>query len=155
LTETPEHPARKSLRSQISETEESLGKETDRIRSGIEASYAAAMEREDHIAKAIDMEGKPLNGTDEQMVHYRILKREADSNKEMYDGLLNHIREAGVSAGIQTAGLRIVEPAEVPMTPVKPRVIIHMLLAFALSVVVGAAAAVLHEATKIRMRAIE
>jgi uncharacterized protein involved in exopolysaccharide biosynthesis len=155
LTETPEHPARKSLRSQISETEESLRRETGRIRGGIEATYDAAVLREDHIAKAIEQEGKLINGSDDQMAHYNILKREVDSNKEMYDGLLNHIREAGVSAGTQTASIRIVEPGEVPATPVKPRAIINMLVAFTLSLVVGAVAAILHEATVICMRALE
>jgi uncharacterized protein involved in exopolysaccharide biosynthesis len=154
LTETPEHPARKSLRSQISETEESLRRETSRIRGGIEASYAAAALREDHIAKTIEQEGKLMNGSDDQMVHYEILKREVDSNKEMYDGLLNHIREAGVSAGVQSANIRIVEPAEVPVTPAKPRAIINMLVAFILSLVVGAVAAILHEATVISRRAL-
>ena len=152
LTETPEHPARKRLRTQISETEESLRRETDLIRGGIEASYAAAVQREDHIEKTIEQEGKVMNGSDDQMVHYDILKREVDSDKEMYDGLLNHIREAGISAGIQTADIRIVEPAEVPVTPVKPRAIINMLVAFTLSLVVGAVAAILHEATVICMR---
>jgi uncharacterized protein involved in exopolysaccharide biosynthesis len=153
LTETPEHPARKSLRSQIAETEESLRKETDRLRGGIEASYAAAVLREDHIAKVIEQEGKLKSGSDDQMVHYEILKREVDSNKEMYDGLLNHIREAGVSAGVQSANIRIVEPADVPMTPVKPRVLINMLVALTLSLVVGAVAAILHETAEICMRA--
>ena len=56
----------------------------------------------------------------EKMVQYNILKREAEANKALYDGLLDKLKEAGISAGLKSSNIRIVDPAMIPSTPARP-----------------------------------
>ena len=65
-----------------------------------------------------------------KMVEYNILKREAEANKVLYDGLLTKLREAGVSAGLKSSNIRIVDPAMIPSYPSRPAKTRNVTLAF-------------------------
>jgi len=51
---------------------------------------------------------------------YSILKREVDSNKEIYETLVKRAKETGVSEQLELSNIRIVDPAEVPRSPIRP-----------------------------------
>ena len=53
----------------------------------------------------------------DKMVQYNILQRDADANKQLYDGLLQKLKEAGISAGLRSSNIRVVDPAFVPQVP--------------------------------------
>ena len=57
----------------------------------------------------------------ERAVQYNILKREVDTNKQLYEGLLQRLKEAGVSAGMNASNIRVVDAAVPPTRPVRPR----------------------------------
>jgi capsular exopolysaccharide synthesis family protein len=65
----------------------------------------------------------------EKAIQYNILKREADTNKELYKGLLQRMKEAGVSAGITASNIQILDRAESPTKPYKPNMRLNLLLA--------------------------
>jgi uncharacterized protein involved in exopolysaccharide biosynthesis len=145
MTETPEHPARKRVLSQISETEKAMQNEREGILKKIRTDYTAAKEREDSLAAALNAQRKLANTTDQKLIQYKILKREVDSNKAAYEGMLNRLTDAGVSATFQASNIHVVEPAEVPISPVGPRRLAIAVLALSGGLVVGLAGAVLSE----------
>jgi len=59
-------------------------------------------------------------------VQYNILKREVDTNKQLYDGLLQRLKEASVSASLKASNIRIVDAAEPPTKPVKPKIPLNL-----------------------------
>ena len=54
-------------------------------------------------------------------MQYNILKRDAEANKALYDGLLTKLKEAGISAGLQSSNIRVVDPAMIPSYPCAAR----------------------------------
>jgi capsular exopolysaccharide synthesis family protein len=70
-------------------------------------------------------------------IRYNILKREADTNKELYKGLLQRMKEAGVSAGITASNIQVVDRAELPRTPFKPNKRLNLLLAVVVGLFLG------------------
>jgi succinoglycan biosynthesis transport protein ExoP len=80
-----------------------------------------------------------------KMVEYNILKREAEANKVLYDGLLTKLREAGVSAGLRSSNIRIVDPAMIPSAPSRPARTRNVALAFVVGLVGGIGLALMRE----------
>jgi capsular exopolysaccharide synthesis family protein len=81
----------------------------------------------------------------ERMVQYSILKREAETNKALYDGLLTKLKEAGISAGLRSSNIRIVDPAMVPTYPARPAKTRNIALSFLVGLVGGIGLALLRE----------
>jgi polysaccharide biosynthesis transport protein len=81
----------------------------------------------------------------QKLVQYNMLKHDADSNKELYDGLLQKLKEAGISAGLRSSNIRIVDPALVPSTPARPQKARNILLALLVGLVGGVGLAFLRE----------
>ena len=73
----------------------------------------------------------------EQSIQYNILKREADTNRELYKDLLQRMKQAGVSAGITASNIKVIDPAEVPGGPYKPNVQMNLLLAMVVGLFLG------------------
>jgi capsular exopolysaccharide synthesis family protein len=81
----------------------------------------------------------------ERMVQYSILKREAEANKALYDGLLTKLKEAGISAGLRSSNIRVVDPAMVPTYPARPAKTRNIILSFVIGLVGGIGLALLRE----------
>ena len=81
----------------------------------------------------------------ERLVEYNILKREAEANKTLYDGLLTKLKEAGISVGLRSSNIRIVDPAMVPTSPSRPAKTRNISLAFLVGLVGGIGLALLRE----------
>jgi capsular exopolysaccharide synthesis family protein len=67
-----------------------------------------------------------MNGVASRAVQYNILKREVDTNRQLYEGLLQRLKEASVSASLKASNIRIVDSAEPPTRPVKPRILLNL-----------------------------
>lgn len=81
----------------------------------------------------------------QKLVEYNMLKHDAESNKELYDGLLQKLKEAGISAGLRSSNIRIVDPALVPSSPARPQKARNIMLAFLVGLVGGVGLAFLRE----------
>jgi len=79
------------------------------------------------------------------MVQYSILKREAEANKALYDGLLTKLKEAGISAGLRSSNIRVVDPAMVPTYPARPAKTRNIALSLVIGLVGGIGLALLRE----------
>ncbi|HNW37007.1 MAG TPA: polysaccharide biosynthesis tyrosine autokinase, partial [Candidatus Ozemobacteraceae bacterium] len=68
---------------------------------------------------------------------YRELEREVDTSQRMYDVLLSRLREVDVTSTINISNITVIDRAEVPLKPVKPRVLLNLLLAIVFGVLGG------------------
>src|SRR6267378_2897062 len=141
----PNFPKVQRLQSQLKEIEAAADKEKKSVIARLESEYREALQREQLLTQALDQQKAEVNQMSERMVQYSILKREAEANKALYDGLLTKLKEAGISAGLRSSNIRVVDPAMVPTYPARPAKTRNITLAFLIGLVGGIGLALLRE----------
>jgi polysaccharide biosynthesis transport protein len=142
----PEHPEMLSLRSQITELDRQIARESAQMSSGrtntLLADYRAALSAERALqARVAGLKGAVLNLRG-RSIQYNILQREVDTNRSLYDALLQRYKEIGVAGGIGVAPVSIVDRADTPSFPYKPNLILNLLFGMGLGLLAGLIAAV-------------
>jgi uncharacterized protein involved in exopolysaccharide biosynthesis len=135
------HPEVLKIQSQIDEITQRIREETNRLVQSLESEYNALKARENAMAQAVGQYREEVQGLAKKEIQYGILKREADSNQQLYDLLLKRLKETGLSQGLDTNNVRIVEPAVVPVRPIKPRPALNLALGAVIGLVVGLSSA--------------
>jgi len=141
----PNFPKVQRLQAQLKDTEDLIGREKINIVNRIEADYRAARQRELLLTQELDKQKAESNSMAERFVQYNILKREAEANKQLYEGLLQKLKEAGISAGLRSSNIRIVDPAMIPSAPSRPQKARNIVLAALVGLVGGVGLALLRE----------
>ncbi len=144
-TFTEDYPKVKETQSQIAEIQSSLERERWRAAQKISNDYFAALRREKLVRQVFSEKKAEANQIAEKSVQYGILSREVDINKGLYDGLLERLKEAGVSAGLNASNIRIVDPGTVPYYPIAPNYPFNLGLAAFLGLGLGVCMAFLKE----------
>ena len=107
----PDYPEMVQLKAQIDAVNREIGAETGRIRASLKADYDAASSNEGMLKGQIaSLRGEALD-TDSRSIQYNILKREADTNKQMYDSLLQRFKEVGAAGDVRTNNISIIDRA--------------------------------------------
>jgi len=145
VTFTEEYPRVRQIQSQITEIESLLDRERWRAAQKISNDYFAALRREKLVQQAFAEKQAQANLVAEKSVQYGILSREVDTNKGLYDGLLQRLKEAGVSAGLKASNIRIVDPGSVSLKPISPNIPLSLGLAAFLGLGLGVSLAFLRE----------
>ncbi len=144
-TFTEDYPKVKETQSQIAEIQSSLERERWRAARKIGNDYFAALRREKLVRQAFAEKQAEANQIAEKSVQYGILSREVDTNKGLYEGLLERLKEASVSAGLKASNIRIVDPGTVPYKPIAPNYPLNLGLAAFLGLGLGVCMAFLKE----------
>src|SRR6266436_3584337 len=92
-TFSPDYPRVKEIQSQIDEIATSLREERQRAADRIANDYSAAVRRENLVQQGLGEQQKQVSLIAEKSVQYNILKREVDTNKQLYEGLLQRLKE--------------------------------------------------------------
>ncbi len=142
----PDHPEMLSLRSRIDELSRQIAAERSQVASGratsLLADYRAAVAAERSLeARVGQLKGSVLDLRG-RTIQYNILQRELDTNRGLYDALLQRYKEVGVAGGIGTTPVSIVDRAQVPGAPYKPNLMLNLLIGLVAGLVAGIAAAV-------------
>jgi succinoglycan biosynthesis transport protein ExoP len=139
LSETfkPEYPEMVRLKNQMEVLQKRLNSEIDKMVLGIRSDYESSLRKEALLRQAFQQQKVKAVEMKEKGIQYNILKREADTNRELYKGLLMKMKEAGVSAGITASNIQIVDPAELPASPYKPNKRQNLLLAAVVGLFLG------------------
>jgi polysaccharide biosynthesis transport protein len=141
----PNYPKVQRLQAQMSEVDEQMARERKGIIAQLESEYRQAKQQEELLSHALDQQKLEVNAMSEKMIQYNILKREAEANKSLYDGLQTKLKEAQISSGLRSSNIRIVDPAMIPSTPTRPAKARNIALAFLVGLVGGIGLALLRE----------
>lgn len=141
----PDHPEMVSLRSRIEELDRQIARETSNVGgsriNGLQAEYRAALSAERALqARVAGLRGQVLDLRG-RSIQYTILQREVDTNRALYDALLQRYKEIGVAGGIGTAPVSIVDRADVPSGPFKPNLLWNLLAGLGIGLAAGIATA--------------
>jgi len=133
----PNYPKARQVKKQIDALQAKIDEEKEAVTQNIVDEYRAAEVREKYLAKAVEDQKAEVNQIAARSIQYNILKREVDSNKQLYEGLLQRLKEAQVESGLKASNIRIVDSAELPKSPSKPRVIVNLALGIVLGLGLG------------------
>jgi polysaccharide biosynthesis transport protein len=141
----PNFPKVQRLEAKLKEIDESIQGEKREILDALESDYREARGRETMLAEALDQAKAEANQMAEKMVEYNILKREAEANKALYEGLMTKMKETAISGALRSSNIRVVDPAMVPTTPARPAKTKNIFLSFLVGLVGGIGLALLRE----------
>ena len=141
----PNFPKVQRLQAQLKELDQTIEKEKQKTLNVLESDYREAQQRETLLTKALDQQKAETNQMAGKLVEYNILKREAEANKTLYEGLMTKLKETAISAGLRSSNIRVVDPAMIPSTPARPAKTRNVALAFLVGLVGGIGLALMRE----------
>ncbi len=141
----PAYPKVAQLNGQLKEIDVQIQLEMRKIVAHLRSDYQAALEQENMLGAALEKQKKEANELNESAIEYSLLKRDVDSNRTLYEGLLEKLKEAGVTAGLRSNSFRVVDVARVPNSPAEPNLPRNLAFALALGLSTGVGLAFLLE----------
>lgn len=125
----PDYPKMLQMKEQMRQVKNRIDQETGKILTSVGKDYEAAVKRETRLKSALAAQKKEALDLNQRAVQYQILKREADANKELYNGLLQRLKETGVSASLTASNIQVLDKAEAPKKPFSPNKKLNIMLA--------------------------
>jgi polysaccharide biosynthesis transport protein len=141
----PAYPKIAQLNNQLKEIDRQYQLETRKAVDQLRGQYLAALQRENMLRDAFEKQKQEANKLNESGIEYSLLKRDVETNRTLYEGLLEKLKEAGVTAGLRTNSFRIVDAARVPTAPIEPNIPRNLLFALVLGITSGIGLAFLLE----------
>ena len=151
----PAYPKLTQLNSEIKEIDAQIQEEMTKIVSKVRGQYMTALQRENILRDALDKQKQEANKLNESAIEYTLLKRDVETNRQLYEGLLEKLKEAGVSAGLKSNNFRIVDSARPPTAPIEPNVPRNLMFAVVLGLASGIGLAFLLEGLDSTVRTTE
>jgi len=133
----PAYPKLAQLNGQLREVEAETQGEMRKVVARVRGDYLASLQRENMLRGALEQQKQEANKLNQSAIEYSLLKRDVDSNRTLYEGLLEKLKEAGVTAGLRSNNFRIVDVARVPTAPSEPDVPRNLAFALALGLTTG------------------
>jgi len=127
------HPRMVQLRSELEANRQKIRQEAQNVLTSIKNELAIARAREANARNAVEGQKVETQKLSERSIQYSVLLREVEKNRELYENLLKRLKETSVASELGTTNVRILDRAEVPRSPARPRPIQNILL----SIVVG------------------
>lgn len=137
----PEYPTAKAIQSQINQLDRSIAREEGRVSGSLQADYREAQERESALRAKVDQLKSSYLDLRRRSIQYNIYQQEVDTNRALYDGLLQRFKEIGVAGGVGINNVAVVDAADVPQKPSSPRLLINLIVALLAGLGLGALAA--------------
>jgi uncharacterized protein involved in exopolysaccharide biosynthesis/Mrp family chromosome partitioning ATPase len=131
------HPEMVKVTSKISELRTKIHQQLQKALSNAESERAVLLAREKGLQQAMSGFESDVIGTNRKELQYAILERDLKTNQELYNTLLAKVKEASITDEITKSNLRIVEPAVLPIEPVKPRKLLNLVLSVVLGLATG------------------
>jgi succinoglycan biosynthesis transport protein ExoP len=141
----PNFPKVLRLAAQRKEVAQNLANARKTMVESVETDYNTARSHVELLQEALDKQKAEANDLAEKLVQYHILQHDAESNKQLYDGLLQKLKEAGITAGLRSSNIRVVDPALAPASPSRPQKARNILLAVLVGLVGGVGLALFRE----------
>jgi capsular exopolysaccharide synthesis family protein len=137
----PDFPEMVQLRSQIDSLSKEIARQSSSVSgstsSSLQADYQAALARENALQAKVNEGKAALLALRERSIQYTILQREVDTNRSLYDALLQRFKEVGVAGGVGANVVSVVDRAQVPGGPFKPNLPLNIMIGLGIGLLLG------------------
>jgi polysaccharide biosynthesis transport protein len=125
----PRHPDMIKLVSAVKTAEARIQAEVTKVVEAMRNDYLQARAQEQSLARALEQQKNDAQALNRKGIEYGVLERDAASNRQIFDSLMQRTKETGIVGELKTSNIRIVDAAETPRRPTKPNTQLNMLLA--------------------------
>jgi succinoglycan biosynthesis transport protein ExoP len=148
----PGYPKVLEIKNQLDQVDRSFKEQIQNSVNRIQNDFQTALNREQMLQNALSQQTGVADQLNENAIEYKVLKQEAESNRQLYDGLLQKLKEASLSAGLESSNIRVVDKARVPLHPARPNIPMNLEFAVLIGLVGGVAIAFSLEALDTTVR---
>lgn len=141
------YPRVVQLQAELAELDEALQREIKKVGEAVRADYQAALKSEQMLQASFDKQKGEAYKLNQDAIQYAILRRDVESSRDLYDGLLKKLKEAGILAGLKSSSISIVDQASPPVEPVEPNLPLNLALSLMGGILGGVALAFVVENT--------
>jgi capsular exopolysaccharide synthesis family protein len=141
----PAYPKISQINNQLHEIDAQIQAEMKKVAGRLRGDYLASLQRENMLRAAFEQQKQQQNKLNESSIEYSLLKRDFETNRTLYEGLLQKLKEAGVTAGLRSNNIREVDVARTPGGPAEPNIPRNLGFAFVLGLTSGIGLAFLLE----------
>jgi len=134
----PGYPAAQAIQSQIDQLDRSISREESRVSDSINADYREAVDREQALQTKVGQLKAGYLDLRRRSIQYNIYQQEVDTNRALYDGLLQRFKEIGIAGGVGINNVSIVDLADIPQKPSSPRLLLNLIIALLAGLGLGA-----------------
>ncbi|MBI5100267.1 MAG: polysaccharide biosynthesis tyrosine autokinase [Nitrospirae bacterium] len=131
------HPSLLRAKEDLASLKTKRDQEIRRVIESVKNDYELAKSNVASFSRLLaEAKGEALN-LNEKAMEYGIISREVETNRQLYDALVKRVKEQSITDQIQTVNVLIVEKAELPSSPVKPKKAMNVLLGLLLGLFGG------------------
>jgi capsular exopolysaccharide synthesis family protein len=145
----PEYPTVRATAAQLAELDRQIGVESRRVTGAVTGEtarqYRQALAAEQELAQRVEQLKSGVLDLRRRSIQYDILQRDVDTNRQMYDTVLQQYRQVGIAGGVGTNNISVVDRALVPGGPYRPSLAFNIMVALLIGTVLGALIALLLE----------
>ncbi len=131
----PDYPPLAQLEAKRNQLQHEMDEETRRVSAGIESAYKEAQGKEAKLQEEMDKSRSNALGLNDAAVEYAILQREVDTNRDLYNSVLQRMKDVGLAAEARSSNVVIVDEAEPSTSPSSPRIAQSMMTSAVLALV--------------------
>jgi capsular exopolysaccharide synthesis family protein len=124
-------------RTALQAAEAKVRTEMSKVVESVHSEYQAALGQETSLQSALDAQKTEALSSDRKGIEYGVLQREAESNRQIYENLMQRTKETGISSELRSTNVRVVDVAEVPRFPISPNVTRELTVTFGMSLVLA------------------
>jgi succinoglycan biosynthesis transport protein ExoP len=124
----PDFSKLKQALAQVATLHDALDRNRANIIARIKNEYTDAKRRESLLSATYDSQTHEVTGQGEKAIQYNILKREVESSRQLYDVMLQQLKQSAIATALRASNVRIVDPAKTPLFPASPSLPINLAL---------------------------
>jgi capsular exopolysaccharide synthesis family protein len=132
-----EYPSVKALKARMDSVSRRIEAEENKVFLAIKNEYSATLKKVQNLQERVIEQRRLAVMLNEQATQYKIMEREVETNKEIYQSLLQRAKEIESMAGVTSSNINIVDKALLPILPFKPKVKMNLLLAIVIGFLAG------------------
>ncbi|MCD6269215.1 MAG: polysaccharide biosynthesis tyrosine autokinase [Deltaproteobacteria bacterium] len=141
----PGHPKMRQLKARTDKLMGQIDKEKEKVVAAIKNDYETALKTQLYLEENAEEQKQRAINLGEKATQYKILAREVETNKSIYESLLQRAKEIEATVGATATNIQIIDAARIPLYPYKPRVSRNFMLGLIFGLIAGVGAAFMLE----------
>lgn len=150
----PANPRIVNAKSQIEQIDQAIKDEESAVLRRADKEVEAAAQNENALRSTLNAAQQSAFDSNSKVVAYSLSRREYEANRTLYDGLQQRLQEAGIIAGLHSSSIRLVDAADAPVDPSKPRKTFNLMAGFLAGLLFGITLALLLESLDTNIKTI-